>query len=131
MTKYTFTLLFPNSIDKSKVTQVDYQVTGDPAIQPPLPQNKMPATFAVDDTLTFTYQKANPEVNIKSCLLTQFNVETSQKEVDEDFANDFDKPITITDSFKGSWIFHLLGMYKANDKQAAYYLDPEFTCGPY
>jgi len=129
MTIYTFTLLFPKSIEENLVTQVDYQVTGDPAIEPPLPQNQMPATFAVNDTLTFTYQKANPEVTINSCLLTQFNVDSSEKETDEDFTNDFDKPITITDAFKGTWIFHLLGLYKSNDKQAAFYLDPEFTGG--
>ena len=129
MTKYTFTLLFPKSINKNLVTQVDYQVTGEPALVPPLPQNQMPAIFSINDTLTFSYQKANPDVNLKSCLLTQFNVDTSQKETDLDFTNDFDKPITITDSFKGSWIFHLLGMYKSNGQQAAYYLDPEFTGG--
>jgi len=128
MTKYTLTLLFPNSINKSKVTQVDYQVTGEPAIQPPLVQNQMPATFAVNDTLTFTYQKANKDIEINSSLLTQYNIAISQKEVDEDFSDQFDKPIIVTDSFKGSWVFHLLGMYKSNDKQAAYYLDPEFTC---
>ena len=128
MTKYTFTLLFPNSIDKNLVTQVDYQVSGEPPIQPPLTQNQMPAAFAENDTLTFTYQKANKDVKINSCLLTQFNIDTSQKETDEDFSDKFDKPITITDAFKGSWIFHLLGMYKANDKNAAYYLDPELTC---
>jgi hypothetical protein len=127
MIKYTFTLLFPKKIEKNLVTQVAYQVTGDPAIQPPLPQNQMPENFNVGDTLTFTYQQANPDIKIKSSLLTQFNVDTSQKETDLDFTDDFDKPITITDSFKGSWIFHLLGMYKANDKYAAYYLDPEFT----
>ena len=130
-TKYTFTLLFPETIKASQVTKVDFQVTGTPAIKPPLPQNQMPASFLVGDTLTFTYQKANPDVNVKSCLLTQFNVDTSQKEIDEDFTDQFDKPIPITDAFKGSWIFHLLGLYKYKGKRAAYYLDPEFTCGPY
>ncbi|RZA07695.1 MAG: hypothetical protein EOO68_03050 [Moraxellaceae bacterium] len=127
MIKYTFTLQFPQSIEENLVTQVAYQVTGEPAIQPPLPQNKMPAKIEVDDTLTFTYQQANPGVEINSCLLTQFNIDTSEKETDEDFTDDFDKPITITDSFKGTWIFHLLGMYKSNNKQAAFYLDPEVT----
>jgi len=127
MIKYTFTLLFPKSIEENLVTQVDFQVTGDPALQPLLPQNQMPAKIDVGDTLTFTYQQANPEVQLNSCLLTQFNVDTSEKETDLDFSDDFDKPITITDSFKGSWIFHLLGMYKSNNKQAAYYLDPEVT----
>ena len=128
MIKYTFTLLFPKSIDKTKVTPVDFQVTSDPAAQPPLPQNQMPASFAVGDTLTFTYQAANPDIKIKSALLTQYNVDSSQKETDEDFMDQFDKPITITDAFLGSRIFHLLGMYKSNDTNAAYYLDPEFTC---
>jgi hypothetical protein len=126
-TKYTFTLLFPDAIKASQVTKVDYQVTGTPAIKPPLPQNKMPASFSVGDTLTFTYQKANPDVTVKSSLLTQYNVETSEKETDEDFRCQFDKPITITEAFKGTWIFHLLGLYKYKGKRAAYYLDPEFT----
>lgn len=129
MTKYTLTLLFPNSIDKKVVTQVNYQVTADPALQPPLPQNKMPALFTVDDTLTFTYKRANPQVNLDSSLLTRYNIQSSEKEVDSDFINEFDKPIPITPSFMGTWIFHLLGMYKINGTNAAYYLDPEFTGG--
>ncbi len=129
MTKYLFTLLFPQSIDATKVTQVGFQVTGDPAIEPPLPQNQMPAQIDVGDSLTFTYQTANPDVQMDSCLMTQFNINTSQKETDLDFTDDFDKPITITDSFVGSWVFHLLGMYKLNGTNAAYYLDPEFTGG--
>lgn len=128
MTKYTFTLLFPKSIKKSKVTQVDFQVTGDPTIDPPLQINQMPASFSVNDTITFTYKKANKGVKINSSILTQYNVTTSQKEAIEDFMCQFDQPITITDAFRGSWIFHLLGMYKSKDKNAAYYLDPEFTC---
>jgi hypothetical protein len=126
-TQYTFTLLFPETIKASKVTQVDFQVTGTPAITPPLPQNQMPESFSVGDTLTFTYQQANPDVTVKSSLLTQYNVETSEKETDEDFIDEFDKPISITDEFKGTWIFHLLGLYKYKGKRAAYYLDPEFT----
>ena len=126
-TQYTFTLLFPKKIKGSEVTKLDFQVTGVPAIKPPLQQNKMPASFSVGDTLTFTYQSANPDVNVKSSLLTQYNVDTSQKETDEDFIDQFDKPITITEAFKGTWIFHLLGLYKYKGKRAAYYLDPEFT----
>jgi hypothetical protein len=126
-TDYTLTLLFPNNIDPAQVTKVDYQVTSVPATVPPLERNQMPETFQLNDTLTFTYKKANSGVKIKSCLLTTYNIDSSTKETDEDFVNDFDKPITITEQFKGSWIFHLLGMYKSNDKQAAYYLDPEFT----
>lgn len=126
-TQYTFTLLFPKKIKGSEVTQLDFQVTGVPAITPPLPQNKMPDSIAIGDTLTFTYQAANPDVDVKSSLLTQYNVDTSQQETDEDFIDQFDKPITITDSFKGSWIFHLLGLYKYKGKRAAYYLDPEAT----
>lgn len=126
-TAYTLTLLFPENTDPSQVTQVDYQVTSVPPTVPPLEKNQMPATFQLNDTLTFTYKEANPNVKIKSCMLTTYNVDTSTKETDEDFKNDFDKPITITEDFKGSWIFHLLGLYKSNDKKAAYYLDPEFT----
>ncbi len=128
-TAYTLTLLFPDCIDPDQVTQVDYQVTSVPAAVPPLDKNKMPASMNVGDTLTFTYKKANQNVKIKSSLLTIFNIDTSTKETDEDFENNFDKPITLTESFKGSWIFHLLGLYKSNDKQAAYYLDPEATVG--
>lgn len=128
-TQYTFTLLFPNTIKASQVTKVDFQVTGTPAIKPPLAQNKMPATFKVGDTLTFTYQQANPDVTVKSSLLTQYNVDTSQKETDEDFTDQFDKPIKVTDAFIGTWIFHLLGLYKYKGKRATYYLDPEATFG--
>lgn len=127
MTKYLFTLLFPKDINENLVTQVNFQVTGDPVIEPPLPENQMPANFDIGDTLTFTYQKANPDLQINSCLLTNFNIDTCEEETDLDFTDDFDNPITITDSFKGTWIFHLLGMYKFNNKQAAFYLDPEFT----
>jgi hypothetical protein len=130
MIKYTFTLLFPKSIEKDQVTVVNFQVTGEPAIQPPLQQNQMPATIAVNDTLTFTYHKANKDVKIDSCLLTQYNTDSSQKGGSEDFINKFDKPITIPESFVGSWVFHLLGMYKVNNKHAAYYLDPEATFRP-
>ena len=130
MTKYTFTLQFPSAIDESKVTSVDFQVTGAPAIEPPLDQNQMPESMNIGDTLTFTYQDANPDVTINSCLLTQYNIKSSEIETDEDFLDQFDKPITITDSFSGTWIFHLLGMYGAKDKKAAFYLDPEATFKP-
>lgn len=127
MTKYLFTLLFPQSIDATKVTQVGFQVTADPAIEPPLPQNQMPAKINVGDYLTFTYQQANPDVTMNSCLLTKFNVTSCEKETDLDFSDDFDKPIPVDASWVGSWIFHLLGMYKVNDTNAAFYLDPEVT----
>lgn len=129
-TAYTLTMLFPESIDPDQVTQVDYQVTSVPASVPPLEKNQMPACINVNDTLTFTYKQANEGVDINSCLLTQYNIDTCEKETDEDFENEFDQPITVTEAFKGSWIFHLLGLYKSNDKQAAYYLDPEATFGP-
>ena len=129
MTKYLFTLLFPNTIDKKQVTQVNFQVTSDPAPEQPLPQNKMPEQINVGDTLTFTYQQANPSVQIKSSLLTRFNIDSSEKETDLDFNDDFDKPITVDKTWVGSWVFHLLGMYKVNGTNAAYYLDPEVTFG--
>lgn len=128
-TQYTFTLIFPTEIKSCEVTKLDYKVTGKPKIQPPLKRNKMPATFLVGDTITFTYQKKNPDVQIKSSLLTKFNITSSEKETDEDFTDMFDKPIPITNQYEGSWIFHLLGLYKYKGKRAAYYLDPEFTCG--
>lgn len=125
---YKFTLLFPDNVNPEQVSQLDFQVTGEPPLDPPLPQNQMPASFAVNDTLEFTYKKANKGVKVKSCILTQYNVDTSTKETWEDFRNEFDKPITITKDFIGSWVFHLLGLYKSKDKDAAFYLDPEFTC---
>lgn len=127
-TEYTFTLLFPEKIKASKVTKLDFKVTGIPELDPPLNVNEMPSEFKVGDKLTFTYHEANPCVEVKSSLLTKFNVDSSTKETDEDFTDQFDKPIPITDSFKGSWIFHLLGLYKYKGKRATYYLDPEFTC---
>lgn len=128
-TQYTFTLLFPKRIKGSEVTQVGFQVTGVPEIKPPLPQNNMPAEIKVGDTLTFTYQNANPDVTVKSSWLTRYNIEASQKETDKDFIDQFDKPISIEESFIGTWVFHLLGMYKYKGKRAAYYLDPETTVG--
>ncbi len=128
-TQYKFTLLFPIDIKTNEVTKTDFQVTGNPAIIPPLARNQMPKKFLVNDTITFTYQQANKDVKIKSCLLTQFNVKSSQVEKSEDFITQFDQPIPITDKFIGHWIFHLLGLYKYKGKKAAYYLDPEFTCG--
>jgi len=131
-TQYTFTLLFPKGIKRSQVTKLDFQVTGDPAINPPLPRNKMPANFEINDTITFTYQQANKDLTINSCLRTLYKVkaDSSQKESIENFDNQFDQPIPITDDYHGSWIFHLLGLYKYKGKRAAYYLDPEFTCNP-
>lgn len=126
-TDYTLTLQFPNKIKASKVTQIDFQVTSVPPPAKPLPQNKMPDSIAVGDTITFTYQTANPDVKIKSSLLTRYNVETSQKETDKDFIDQFDKPMEVKPDFVGSWVFHLLGLYKFKGKRAAYYLDPEVT----
>lgn len=127
-TQYTFTLLFPRGIKRSQVTKTDFQVTGNPAIYPPLPRNQMPEQFLVNDTITFTYQQANKDLKLNSCLFTQFNVKSSQVESTEDFITQFDQPIPITNAFKGHWIFHLLGLYKYKGKHATYYLDPEFTC---
>lgn len=126
-TQYTFTLLFPTKIKARKVTKLDFKVTGIPELDPPLNENEMPAEIKVGDTLTFTYQKANPCVAVKSSLLTKFNVDSSTRETDSDFLDEFDKPITITEEFKGSWVFHILGLYKYKGKRAAYYLDPEAT----
>lgn len=128
-TAYTFTLSFPTDIDEKKVTDVEFQVTGDPELDPPLDKNQMPQKFKVDDTITFTYAEANPSVTIKSCLLTRYNTKSSTKETDTDFINQFDQPITFTEKFKGTWIFHLLGLYKSNNEKAAFYLDPEATVG--
>src|SRR6187551_2959106 len=131
ITQYTFTFLFPSKIKARLVTPVGFQVTATPPIIPALPPNKMPESIAVGDTLTFTYQNANPDVKIKSSMLTRYNVDTSAKETDADFIDQFDSPITVCNDFKGSWIFHLLGLYKYKGKLAAYYLDPEATFGPY
>lgn len=126
-TAYTFTLAFPASINEAEVTEVGYQVTGEPPLNPPLPANKMPDKFEVNDTITFTYAAANPDVTIKSSLFTRYSTKESTKEQDDNFLNKFDQPITFTEKMKGNWIFHLLGLYKSNDGKAAYYLDPEAT----
>jgi hypothetical protein len=128
-TAYTITLLFPKDINPTDVTQLDFKVTSSPATKPPLKKNQMPACIEVNDTIKFTYQKKNPGVKIKSCLLTRYNVDTSTKETDANFENEFDQAIPVTESFIGTWIFHMLGLYKSNNKQAAYYLDPEATFG--
>lgn len=125
-TAYTLTLSFPDTIDQTKVTVVNYQVTGAPTIQPPLAPNTMPAKFHPNDSLTFTYA-AKSGLAIESCLLTAYNVKKPENEL-QDTNVVFGTAIPINDSFKGSWIFHLLGLYKLNNTSAAYYLDPEFTC---
>jgi hypothetical protein len=127
-TNYTLTLLFPEYRSSNEVTLVNYQVTSDSGNEL-LEKNKMPAIIKINDTLTFTYKKSNPDVKIKSCLLTNFNVESPTKENYKDVIDYFDKPIPITEAFRGTWIFHLLGLYKSNNKQATYYLDPEATFG--
>ena len=123
MTSYLFTLKFPPTAEKNLVTQVGFQVSGGAT----LPPNQMPPQIDVGDTLTFSYQAANPDVAMSSCLLTRYNVTESTKETDSDFMPEFDTPLTVDESWVGSWVFHLLGLYKLNGTKAAFYLDPEVT----
>lgn len=138
MIKYTLELLFPTQIEANEVTNIDYQVTSDPATLPQLslPINTMPQIMEPGDSLTFTYNKT--DVEIESCIFTLYPLKDTDvqkaylrtgKEQITNFETSFDKPITITPSFKGTWIFHLLGMYKKDSQHAAFYLDPEASCG--
>ena len=143
MIAYTFNLLFPKKPKEKVVSNIDYQVTSDPLTLPQLhlPQNTMPQTFYPGDTITFTYnpqeQKESP-VAIDSCIYTLYplrdTTEQNQYRMDgkeqiTDFVELFDKPIEITPAFKGTWIFHLLGMYTQDKKTYSFYLDPEASCG--
>lgn len=138
MIKYTLELLFPQTLKENEVANIDYQVTSDPATLPQLslPPNTMPQILQPGDSITFTYDKDN--VDIESCVFTLYPLKNTDvqeaylktgKEQVTDFENSFDKPIAITPSFKGTWIFHLLGMCKKNNTNAAFYLDPEASCG--
>ena len=138
MIKYTLELLFPKKVNENEVTNIDYQVTSDPATLPQLslPKNTMPHIMQPGDSITFTYNKK--DIDIESCIFTLYPLKDTDvqdaylntgKEQITNFENSFDKPITITPSFKGTWIFHLLGMYKKDKKHYAFYLDPEASCG--
>ena len=144
MIKYTLELLFPSDQKKSEVAEIDYQVTSEPLTLPQLslPKNTMPHTLQAGDSITFQYDETKGD--IESCVFTLYPLKDTDvqeaylktgKEQVTNFENNFDQPVTITPAFKGTWIFHLLGMYKSKPncdekgKRYAFYLDPEASCG--
>jgi hypothetical protein len=139
MADYSFTLIFNKKPRKKVVTNVDFQVT-DLTTKDPLPINTMPELFAPGDTITFAVAQDTKCDKINSCLFTSYPVKNSpgespfahpydRKKIDFIAEGLFGKPLEVTEGRKGAWIFHLLGMYRRKDKHAAYYLDPEASCG--
>lgn len=139
MTDYNFNLLFNTKPKKKVVTNAEFQVTN-LTTNEPLPTNKMPNEFLPGDTITFMLADKTKCDKIDSCLFTSYPLKNSpgespfappynKKSIDFIADDLFGKPLEMAKKRKGAWIFHLLGMYKYNNKKAAYYLDPEACCG--
>lgn len=139
MANYSFALLFNTKPKKNVVTNADFQVTN-LTTKEPLPTNQMPAEFLPGDTVTFVLADDTKCSEINSALYTSYPVNGAlgpspfappydRSSIDFIAEDLFGKPLEVAIERKGSWIFHLLGLYNYQGKKAAYYLDPEFTCG--
>ena len=139
MTDYNFALLFNNKAKKKVVTNVDFQVTS-VTDNVELPQDTMPDELHPGDTITFNVDYTTHIEKLKSCLFTSYPVNNSPGEspfappnnrasIDFIAENLFGKPLEVAQKRKGAWIFHMMGLYRGDKKNAAYYLDPEATCG--
>lgn len=135
---YDFVLKFKAEPKKKKVSDVDFQVTN-LTTKEPLPENTMPPEFKPGDTLKFTVDYGTAIDKLNSCLFTSYPIKGSPGEspfappydrasIDFIKENLFGQPLAVAKKRKGSWIFHMMGMYRKNKKYAAYYLDPEATC---
>ncbi|MFO1387935.1 hypothetical protein [Cellvibrio sp.] len=138
MANYSFAVLFNTQPKKSAVTNADFQVTN-LTTKEPLPTNKMPDEFIAGDTITFVIADETKCDKINSCLFTSYPVNESigpsmfappydRASIDFIAEDLFDKPLEVAKKRKGTWMFHLLGLYTFKGKKAAYYLDPEGTC---
>lgn len=135
MANYIFTLLFNTKPNKKVVTNADFQVTN-LTTKEPLPTNEMPESFTAGDTITFSVGDKTKCDKINSCLFTSYPVNDSigpspfappydRASIDFIAEDLFDKPLAVATERKGTWMFHLLGLYTYKGKKAAYYLDPE------
>ncbi|QEY17123.1 hypothetical protein D0C16_14735 [Cellvibrio sp. KY-GH-1] len=139
MADYSFALLFNKKPKKNVVTDTDFQVTN-LTTKEPLPTNQMPEEFLPGDTITFVVANSTKCSEINSALYTSYPVNGSlgpspfappydRASIDFIAEDLFGKPLEVARERKGSWIFHLLGLYTYKGKKAAYYLDPEVTTG--
>jgi hypothetical protein len=138
MANYSFALLFNTQPKKSVVTNADFQVTN-LTTKEPLPTNKMPDEFIAGDTITFVVADETKCSKINSCLFTSYPVNDAigpspfappydRQSIDFIAEDLFGKPLAVAEERRGTWMFHLLGLYTCKCKKAAYYLDPETTC---
>ena len=139
MANYSFAVLFNKTPKKSVVTDADFQVTNS-TTKKPLPTNTMPEEFSAGDTITFVVAENTKCDKINSCLFTSYPVNNSigpspfappydRQSIDFIAEDLFGKPLEVAEERKGTWMFHLLGLYTFKGKKAAYYLDPEVSCG--
>ncbi|BCD95976.1 hypothetical protein [Marinagarivorans cellulosilyticus] len=139
MADYSFALLFNKKNKKKVVTNVDFQVTN-LTEKKTLAPDTMPDILDPGDTLKFVVDNSTEIDKLNSCLFTSYPVHGSPGEspfappydrasIDFIGENLFGQPLEVAKKRKGSWIFHMMGLYRNNGKHAAYYLDPEATCG--
>ncbi len=138
MANYSFALLFNTKPNKKAVTNADFQVTN-LTTKEPYPTNQMPDEFTAGDTITFVVADSTKCDKINSCLFTSYPINDSigpspfappydRASIDFIAEGLFEKPLEVAKERKGTWMFHLLGLYTFKGKKAAYYLDPETTC---
>jgi hypothetical protein len=138
MADYSFSLKFMTEAKKKVVTNVDFQVTNltkNEQLEP----DTMPEEFKPGDTIKFIVDYSTSIDKLNSCLFTSYPVKGStgaspfappydRASIDFIGENLFGQPLEVAKKRKGSWIFHMMGLYRNNKKHAAYYLDPEATC---
>jgi hypothetical protein len=139
MADYSFAFKFKTEPKKKVVTNIDFQVTNltkNESLEP----DTMPDELLPGDTLKFIVDYSTDIDKINSCLFTSYPVKDSpgpspfappydRASIDFIGENLFGQPLEIAKERKGSWIFHMMGLYRNNGKHAAYYLDPEVTTG--
>ena len=138
MADYSFALLFNKNLKKKVVTNIDFQVTN-LTTKDVLKPDTMPDPLHPGDTIKFIVDNSTHVDKINSCLFTSYPVKNSAGEspfappydrasIDFIGENLFGQPLEVAKKRQGSWIFHMMGLYRNNGKHAAYYLDPEATC---
>lgn len=135
---YSFVFKFNTELKKKVVTNIDFQVTN-LTTNHQFKLNTMPASFAEKDTIKFIVDYSTNVDKVNSCLFTSYPVNANSPDMSP-FASPYDRAsidfigenllgqaLEVSPD-KGSWIFHMMGLYRNNNKYAAYYLDPEATC---
>lgn len=139
MADYSFSLKFRKEAKKKVVTNVDFQVTNLTKNET-LKEGIMPKEFKPGDTVKFIVDYGTNIDKLNSCLFTSYPIKGShgaspfaspydRASIDFIEENLFGQPLAVAKKRKGSWIFHMMGLYRNDKKHAAYYLDPEATCG--